>query len=133
MTTQARLMSEIATGDTVKAGSGADSPQPPLGTCLWCGKLFPPRSTGGLRQRFCQPAHRRAFETAARQLVGRLIAAGQLSVDSLHASPATRALLPGAISDVGATTLPGKALRAWVTPVCVLWAEPCVASVGPGK
>ena len=43
------------------------------------------------------PAHRRAFETAAHRFLGRLIAAGDLSVAALGAAPATRALLPGAI------------------------------------
>jgi hypothetical protein len=44
--------------------------------CLWCSQPFEPRRSGGKPQRFCVPAHRRAFETAARQFLGRLIAAG---------------------------------------------------------
>src|SRR5882724_2333032 len=73
--------------------------------CLWCGGPFEPRHSGGRPQRFCEPTHRRAFDTAARRFVGALIGAGQVSVADLHAPPTTRALLPGAISGLDATGL----------------------------
>ncbi len=73
-----------------------------LNRCVWCGHAFLPRRRGGKRQRFCQPAHRRAFESAARQYVGRLIAAEELPVAVLHAPPATRALLSVAVLGVPA-------------------------------
>jgi hypothetical protein len=89
--------------------------------CLWCSQPFEPRRSGGKPQRFCVPAHRRAFETAGRQFLGRLIAAGELSIAALSAAPATRALLPGAVPGESATTL-AKAVRSRCTSLlCVLW------------
>jgi len=37
--------------------------------CLWCGRAFTPRATGGKAQRFCRPACRRAFDAAGRRWV----------------------------------------------------------------
>jgi len=92
--------------------------------CLWCRRPFEPRRSGGKPQRFCVPAHRRAFETAARRFLGRLIAAGELSVAALNAPPATRALLPGAVPGGGATTLAEAAKSRSVSLVRILWAKP---------
>src|SRR6266849_5893906 len=51
--------------------------------CLWCGRAFTPRRTGGSAQRFCSTEHRKAFWTAARRWTMRAIETGLLSVDCL--------------------------------------------------
>jgi hypothetical protein len=59
----------------------------PHACCLWCGRAFKPRSTGGSAQKFCCTAHRQQFWVAARRWTMRAIDAGLLSVDCLKASP----------------------------------------------
>ena len=54
--------------------------------CLWCGRSFTPRSTGGSAQKFCCTEHRQQFWIAARRWTMRAIEAGLLSVDCLKAS-----------------------------------------------
>src|SRR5580704_15538515 len=44
--------------------------------CLWCGRAFKPRSTGGSVQRFCSTAHRQQFWIAARRWTMRAIEVG---------------------------------------------------------
>jgi hypothetical protein len=95
--------------------------RPRPSACLWCGRPFSPRR-GGKRQRFCLPEHRRAFEAAARQYVGHLIAMGELSIGALHTAPATRAFLPGAIHYSAATTLAGTAQSRSISPIRIVWA-----------
>jgi len=74
-----------------------------LGTCLWCGRGFTPRATGGKTQRFCRPRCRRAFDAAGRRWIAVALTSGALTIAHLK-SPlkndlrATRALLPGAVS-----------------------------------
>src|SRR5262249_4764298 len=51
--------------------------------CLWCGRMFTARVTGGSAQKFCSTEHRKAFWTAARRWTMRAIEAGLLSVDCL--------------------------------------------------
>jgi hypothetical protein len=51
--------------------------------CPWCEQRFEPRSSGGTDQRFCRPACRQAFWTAARRWVMRAVAAGLLSSEVL--------------------------------------------------
>lgn len=53
--------------------------------CLWCGRAFTARATGGSAQKFCSTEHRKAFWTAARRWTMRAIDAGLLSVDCLKA------------------------------------------------
>src|ERR1044072_1115666 len=53
--------------------------------CLWCGRTFRPRVTGGSAQKFCCPGHRNAFWTAARRWTLRAIETGLLSVECLKA------------------------------------------------
>lgn len=48
--------------------------------CLWCGKPYARRATGGQPQKFCSSACRRACHTAARRWAVREIEAGRLSV-----------------------------------------------------
>jgi hypothetical protein len=54
--------------------------------CLWCGRAFTPRATGGSVQKFCCTGHRQQFWIAARRWTMRAIEAGLLSVDCLKAS-----------------------------------------------
>jgi hypothetical protein len=54
--------------------------------CLWCGRAFKPRSTGGSVQKFCSTGHRQEFWIAARRWTMRAIEVGLLSVDCLKAS-----------------------------------------------
>jgi hypothetical protein len=54
--------------------------------CPWCGNRFQPRSSGGSVQRFCRPACRQAFWTAARRWVMRAVSAGLLSPEVLKGS-----------------------------------------------
>jgi len=51
--------------------------------CLWCGRAFEPRTTGGSPQRFCSTGHRQAFWIAARRWTMRAVEAGLLSVECL--------------------------------------------------
>jgi len=46
------------------------------GQCVWCGKTFSLRTTGGSAQRFCSLEHRKAFWNAARRWTMRAIEAG---------------------------------------------------------
>ena len=62
--------------------------------CLWCGRAFMPRRTGGSAQRFCSTGHRQAFWIAARRWTMRALETGLLSVEclkavrtSVHAAP----------------------------------------------
>jgi hypothetical protein len=67
--------------------------------CLWCGRNFTPRTTGGHAQRFCRLPCRRAYDAAGRRFVAEAIACGLLSLDQIRYGPAaTRALLPTADS-----------------------------------
>src|SRR5580700_6850379 len=72
--------------------TSARPPRPERGSetethCLWCGRAFTPRTSGGSAQRFCCSAHRQSFWIAARRWTMRAIDAGLLSVDCLKASP----------------------------------------------
>jgi hypothetical protein len=57
--------------------------------CLWCGRAFTLRATGGSTQKFCCSGHRQQFWIAARRWTMRAIDAGLLSVDCLKASHAS--------------------------------------------
>jgi hypothetical protein len=46
--------------------------------CLWCGRAFERRSTGGSAQKFCCTGHRQEFWMAARRWTMRAIEAGLL-------------------------------------------------------
>jgi hypothetical protein len=67
----------------------ATQPRASAGTCVWCGRPFTPRCTGGSAQRFCTSGHRQAFWAAARRWTMRAIEAGLLSVDCLKAAQAS--------------------------------------------
>jgi hypothetical protein len=54
--------------------------------CLWCGRAFAPRATGGSAQKFCSTGHRQEFWIAARRWTMRAIEVGLLSVECLKAS-----------------------------------------------
>src|SRR5437899_1886076 len=51
--------------------------------CLWCQRIFTPRTTGGSAQKFCCTGHRQQFWIAARRWTMRAIEAGLLSVECL--------------------------------------------------
>jgi hypothetical protein len=51
--------------------------------CLWRGRAFRPRETGGSAQKFCSTGHRQAFWDAARRWMMRAVETGLLSVDFL--------------------------------------------------
>jgi hypothetical protein len=65
--------------------------------CLWCGRTFPSRTTGGSAQKFCCTEHRQQFWIAARRWTMRGIEAGLLSVDCLKASHTSVHAVPGGI------------------------------------
>ena len=74
-------------------------PDPPDRACMWCGKGFAPRVSGGKPQMFCHEVCRRAFDAAGRRWVAEAIAAGTLTLDALrNGAVTTRALLPEAVS-----------------------------------
>jgi hypothetical protein len=56
------------------------TPKAPDACCLWCGRAFIPRTTGGSAQKFCCTGHRQQFWIAARCWTMRAIEAGLLSV-----------------------------------------------------
>jgi hypothetical protein len=62
-------------------------------TCIWCGRLFATRRTGGSPQRFCRSEHRNAFWTAARRWAERAVAIGVVTIAELRAG-ATCTLSP---------------------------------------
>jgi len=49
------------------------------GCCLWCGRTFSPRTTGGSTQKFCCTGHRQQFWIAARCWTMRAIEVGLYS------------------------------------------------------
>src|SRR5260370_40967352 len=69
---------------TPNLGSTAESVE--KAGCLWCGRVFTPRKTGGSAQRFCSTEHRKAFWTAARRWTMRAIETGLLTIDCLKAT-----------------------------------------------
>jgi len=83
----------VSTAAIIKNGSGLAAAAlelgrnpAPDGRCLWCGRTFTPRATGGSTQKFCCTGHRQQFWIAARRWTMRAIEAGLLSVDCLKAS-----------------------------------------------
>ena len=67
--------------------------------CLWCGRTFSSRTTGGSAQKFCCTGHRQQFWIAARRWTMRAIDAGLLSVDCLKASHTSVHAARGAFRD----------------------------------
>src|SRR6187200_331448 len=64
--------------------------------CLWCGRAFRARTTGGSAQWFCSLEHRKAFWTAARRWTMRAIEAGFLTVECLKGHDTSVHAAPGA-------------------------------------
>jgi hypothetical protein len=54
--------------------------------CLWCGRLFRVRQTGGSPQQFCSSTHRHAFGSAARRWATLAVEAGLLPIEALKAT-----------------------------------------------
>jgi hypothetical protein len=67
----------------ISAASNSTLHQPIQTCCVWCGRAFIRRSTGGSKQRFCCTAHRQAFWIAARRWTMRAIETGLLSIECL--------------------------------------------------
>jgi hypothetical protein len=65
--------------------------------CLWCGRAFKPRSTGGSAQKFCCTGHRQQFWIAARRWTMRAIEVGLLSVDCMKAPQTSVHAVPDGI------------------------------------
>ena len=87
-------ISEILIVTSGSDGSVTAIPEPTQQTtshacCLWCGRDFTPRVTGGSAQKFCCTGHRQEFWIAARRWTMRAIDAGLLSVACLKASHAS--------------------------------------------
>ena len=61
--------------------------------CLWCGQPYERRKDGGKRQRFCSPAHRRAFHHAAARWMAAAIETGAMSRALLREGLASNAAL----------------------------------------
>jgi hypothetical protein len=78
------------------------------GMCLWCDRLFQARRTGGTPKKFCSPAHRNAFHTAARKWAEKAVADGRITLDDLKRDPAACTLLPAASSLSPACALAGR-------------------------
>lgn len=74
---------------------GTSLPRP----CLWCGREFVARQTGGSAQSFCCAAHRHKFGTASRRYVAREIAAGHLTIEALKAAQTSAHAVLAAIED----------------------------------
>jgi hypothetical protein len=62
---------------------------PPLPRCLWCGRQFRPRTTGGSQQRFCSAEHRHEFSTAARRWAVTAIERRVIPVEAFRATLAS--------------------------------------------
>jgi hypothetical protein len=78
--------SQTVVSADLSRGSVAVGLEPAQESCLWCGRAFTPRATGGSVQKFCCTGHRQQFWIAARRWTMRAIEAGLLSVDCLKAS-----------------------------------------------
>jgi hypothetical protein len=77
----------VATDLCSESVAGYELASKPLNApCLWCGRAFKPRTTGGSAQKFCCAEHRQQFWIAARRWTMRAIEVGLLSVDCLKAS-----------------------------------------------
>lgn len=80
-------------------------------TCLWCGRGFRRRATGGSSQKFCSAGHRDAFWTAARRWTMRAIETGLLSVDCLKAAQGSMHAAKGAFRWQGSSRPHGAPTR----------------------
>jgi hypothetical protein len=81
---------DLDSEDTPGTATERGGPRPAIDVqCLWCGRAFTPRMTGGSAQRFCSTGHRQAFWIAARRWTMRAIETGLLSVDCLKAAQAS--------------------------------------------
>ena len=76
------------------------------GHCVWCGRSFRPRATGGSAQKFCAAGHRKAFWNAARLWTMRAVETGLLSVECLKANQTSVYAARGAFPVAGSRTCP---------------------------
>lgn len=59
--------------------------------CPWCGEPFTATVRGGNAKKFCSPAHKHAFETAARRYAYAMHEAGLLTVEQMKQVSTSRA------------------------------------------
>lgn len=83
-------------------------PMPDMQWCIWCERLFKPRSSGGSAQKFCRLECRRAFDAAGRTYVRHALADGRLSIEGLRRAQSKRARCLGRISGRELRARPGK-------------------------
>jgi hypothetical protein len=89
------MASATATTLQPRSGNSTDSDENGMADasatahCLWCGRPFSSRKTGGSVQKFCSTGHRQAFWIAARRWTLLAIDAGLLSVECLKAAQAS--------------------------------------------
>lgn len=83
--------------------------------CLWCGRSFAPRRTGGSKQLYCCAAHRHALGSAARAWAIAAVEAGVISVSLLKAGVSSARASRGAFHETakgepiaGANSPPGN-------------------------
>jgi hypothetical protein len=63
--------------------------------CLWCGRAFTPRTSGGTPAKFCSAAaHREAYHSAVRHWAEAEIAGGRLTVPKSATAQRARSLQP---------------------------------------
>ena len=126
------VASHAGDGSVTKALQPAH--QPALDTrCLWCGRDFTPRATGGSAQKFCCIGHRQEFWIAARRWTMRAIDAGLLSVDCLKASHTSVHAHRTRVREVRIQFPPAdsRSLAGFLLPVCK--AGGCRGVRGPGR
>jgi hypothetical protein len=75
--------------------------------CLWCGRAFTPRMTGGSAQRFCCRGHRQQFWIAARRWTMRAIEAGLTLGGLLEGVSDERARCPRGVQIVESSLIAG--------------------------
>ena len=80
-------------------------------SCFWCHRAFSPRRTGGSKQRFCSPHHRRTFFAAARAWALLAVERGLVTVETLQAAQTS-------VISVGTSgSTPGRVAPAWSGPI----------------
>lgn len=103
------------------AGHGPAALAMRAANCLWCDGPLPSGRRHGSERQFCQPAHRHAFQAAARQWASRMVELGLISVADLAAERDARERAASA----GETEANGRSARgfpdgqAWEASLCV--------------
>jgi hypothetical protein len=83
-------------GSEGRRNAGEAQPATAQPQCLWCLGTFRKRTSGGTQQRFCRPAHRHAFGTAARRWAILAVERGLVTVETLKVAQTSARAVPGA-------------------------------------